>query len=135
MDMSGHRSSRRYAIVAETRRRWSHEEKLAIVSQASGVSVNVSAVARRHGIRPSLLFRWKKELGTLPEAPAASVAAALVPVTVSAPTITRSKDIAAADGEPMSRLVEIVLANGRCLRVWPGIDGAALERLLRVVDR
>ena len=60
--MSGDEFARRFEIVAETRRRWSREEKLAIVEEASGLSVNISAVARRHGIKPALLYRWRKEL-------------------------------------------------------------------------
>ena len=63
MGMSGDEFARRFEIVAGTRRRWSREEKLAIVEEASGACVNVSAVARRHGIKPALLYRWRKELG------------------------------------------------------------------------
>ena len=59
--MSGDEFTRRFEVVAETRRRWSHEEKLAILKEAAGACVNVSAVARRHGIKPALLYRWRKE--------------------------------------------------------------------------
>jgi Transposase len=55
--MSGDNFSRRYSIVAETRRKWSDTEKQAIVAQAAQPGANISAVARRHGIKPSLLFR------------------------------------------------------------------------------
>jgi transposase len=58
--ISGDGFSRRYSVVAETRRRWSEDEKRAIVSEALRPGVNVSAIARRHGIKPSLLFRWRK---------------------------------------------------------------------------
>ena len=46
MDMSGDDFERQFDIVAETRRRWSREDKLAIVKKASGRCVNISAVAR-----------------------------------------------------------------------------------------
>ena len=65
--MSGDEFARRFEVVAETRRRWSREEKLTIVDEASGPCVNISAVARRHGIKPALLYRWRKEFGA--EAP------------------------------------------------------------------
>lgn len=61
MGMSGDNPSREFSIVAETRRRWSEAEKAAIVAEASGPCTNVSAVARRHDIKPPLLFRWMKE--------------------------------------------------------------------------
>ena len=62
MPMSGDRSGDHYTMVADTRRRWSAAEKAAIVAEASGSCPNISAVARRNGINPSLLFRWRKAL-------------------------------------------------------------------------
>ncbi len=57
--MSGDNFSRWYSVVAE-RRRWSEAEKLAIVTEAKRPGVIISAVARQHGIKPSLLFRWRR---------------------------------------------------------------------------
>ena len=48
-------------VVLVGRRHFSAEQKREIVAEASGLSVNVSAVARAHNIKPSLLFRWKRE--------------------------------------------------------------------------
>jgi transposase len=58
--MSGGNFARRYSVVTETRRRWSEAEKRAVVAEADWPGVNISAVARRHGIKPSLLFRWRR---------------------------------------------------------------------------
>jgi transposase len=58
--ISGDKFSRQYSVVAETRRRWSDAEKNAIVAEEAKPGVNISAVARRHGIKPSLLFRWRR---------------------------------------------------------------------------
>ena len=41
------------------RRCWSAEEKLRIVEETLG-GESVSAVARRHGVRPNLLYRWRQ---------------------------------------------------------------------------
>jgi transposase-like protein len=38
-------------VVTETRRRWSEAEKQAVVAEAERPGVNISAVARRHGIK------------------------------------------------------------------------------------
>jgi transposase len=58
--MSGDNFSRRYSVVAEARRRWSEAEKQAVVAEAERPGVNISSLARRHGIKPSLLFRWRR---------------------------------------------------------------------------
>ncbi len=49
---------RRLDVVAEMRWRWSQVDKQVI---ASVPCTNVSAVERRYGISPSLLFRWMKD--------------------------------------------------------------------------
>lgn len=59
--MSGHTSIPSFEVVASTRRRWSLEEKQALLSEADG-GISVSEVARRHGLSRDLLFRWRREL-------------------------------------------------------------------------
>jgi len=44
----------------ERRRRWSIEEKLAMVRESFEPGQTVSLVARRHGINPNQLFHWRK---------------------------------------------------------------------------
>ena len=124
--MSGDEFARRFEIVAETRRRWSHEEKLAIVKEASGPCVNVSAVARRHGINPALLYRWRKEFETTEPSQMS-----LVPVVVAEPEDTGASLPASYRG---SDAIEIVLANGRTVKVPAGMDPPTLKRLLATVD-
>lgn len=57
------------------RRRFSHAEKVAILTEAASRNETLSAVGRRYGIAVSLLFRWKKTLGLDVVTPAAPVAA------------------------------------------------------------
>jgi transposase len=47
--------------MAGRRRSWSLEEKLAIVAEAEGCD-NMTALARRHDIRTSQLYTWRREL-------------------------------------------------------------------------
>ena len=49
--------------LPEVRRNFRRSDKRRIVLEASGPGASVSAVARRYGIAPRLLFRWKQELG------------------------------------------------------------------------
>ena len=42
------------------RRRWSTAEKLRIVEETLYDGESISAVARRNGVAPNLLYRWRK---------------------------------------------------------------------------
>ena len=44
----------------ERRRRYTAEQKLALVEQTLQPGMTVSAVARLHGVSPSLLFKWRQ---------------------------------------------------------------------------
>jgi transposase len=44
----------------ERRRRWSIDEKMAIVRESLAGAETVSTVARRHGLNANQLFQWRK---------------------------------------------------------------------------
>jgi len=44
----------------QRRRRWRAEEKRAMVEEAEQSGMSLSAVARKYGINPNQLFRWRK---------------------------------------------------------------------------
>jgi transposase len=142
--MSGDNFSRRYSVVAEARRRWSEAEKQAIVAEAERPGVNISAVARRHGIKPSLLFRWRRLArdGEDRHSPPA-----FMPVTLALPAAetpapeaipeAESSPVpppAAASEAPDAHRIEIALGNGRVVRVGAGVDVNSLRRILDAVD-
>lgn len=54
--------------VVQRRRRWTLEQKLALVEEVSRPGASVAAVAGRHGMSPSLLFDWRRQAreGTMP---------------------------------------------------------------------
>ncbi len=47
-------------VTTVQRRRWSLQEKLRLIEEASLPGMSVSFVARKHGVAPNLLFRWRK---------------------------------------------------------------------------
>lgn len=47
-------------VSEERRRRWSAAEKAALVRETYEPGMNVSLVARKHGISASQLFNWRK---------------------------------------------------------------------------
>jgi transposase len=131
--MSGDNFAQRYSAVADTQRRLREEEKQAIIGEALQPDVNVSAVARRHGIKPSLLFRWRNM--ALKEAKPEAVPAFL-PVSLAAPEKSgeTSFDGRASEAASADNRIEIELANGRRVRVGPGADMGALKRILDLLD-
>lgn len=60
MSMTG--KSERVEVVTsvQRRRRWSPEEKMAIVQETYAPGMSVSLVARRHGVAPNQLFTWRR---------------------------------------------------------------------------
>jgi transposase len=44
----------------QRRRRWSAEEKRAVVEEAEQPGMSVSAVARKYGIHPNQVFKWRR---------------------------------------------------------------------------
>ena len=136
MPMSGDSGSRRYDIVAETRRRWSGAEKRAVVAEASAPGVNVSEVARRHGMKPSLLFRWKNQVTDATIGGVELTCPTFVPVALPAPTATAALPPPAASDRQFRPLdiIEIELANGRRVRVGGMVDMATLKRVIDRLD-
>lgn len=139
--MSGDDFTRRYTVVAAARRRWSEAEKRAIVAEAERPEANISAVARRHGIKPSLLFRWRRmarELANEPVlmpvalAPPSAYAAAPIPdATPAAPASVSVKTPAQCS---VDSRIESELKNGRLVRFGAGVDTGALKRALDLLD-
>ena len=123
MPMSGPMSSddieKTYNVVAVARRRWSPDEKRAIVEESVRSSESVSAVAKRHGISASLLFRWRKDA----QVPKGGSSTGFLPVTVNGSAHGNSPN-----------MIEIELVNGHRVRVSSSFDGDTLKRVLDVLS-
>ena len=128
LPMSGPETSERFVITADTRRRWSAEEKRAIVEEAARESRSVSRVARRHGISPSLLFRWRRELTDGDRAQASGAEPTFIPVALPAPAMDR------APQSECCGIIEIELVSGRRVRVDGSVDVKVLKRVVDVLE-
>lgn len=124
--MSGYSQEKSYAVVAETRRKWTDAERKLIVAETEGSSV--SSVARKHGVATSLVFRWRREAGIAGKKSARKPAAAFVPVAL--PALTHAAPVTGAD----RGLIEIELAGGRRLRVNGPVEMEALRRVIAVLE-
>jgi transposase len=115
--------SRLEVVDTGRRRRWTEEEKLRIVSESLRGPRLVSSTARRYEITRSLLVTWRRQFGVR----AAVGGTGLVPAVVVPEASARSP--------VASSRMEIVAANGWRIIVDAGVDVAALDRVLDVLER
>ena len=125
--MSGPRTNPPYIVVASTRRSWSRAEKRAIVAETRDPGTTVSAVARRHGLNPSLLFRWRREELDEERAAAQPAQPAFVPLLLPSPTTIAPVEPVAAS------VIEIVLAGGHRIRADASVDAALLRSVIEAL--
>lgn len=126
-------------VPRRRRRRWSVAEKRRIVAESLAPGASVSLVARRHDVNANQVFTWRRQLrdGVL-----GAAAGGLLPVTVvaapacgpSAAGERAAADDAAAGEPPATGRIEIVLAGGRRVIVDRAVDGAALARVVAVLE-
>ena len=127
--------------TVERRRRWPPEEKLRIMSEALEQGASVSGVADRNGLRSSQLHQWLK-LAREDRLPGISLSpkrtAAFVPVQIEdrpppPVPIADTRSATSARGR-RAAMIEVVLTNGRIVKVDETIDPDAFARLLVVLD-
>ena len=126
-------------LGAERRRRWSFAEKVRIVEETMQSPRQVSEIARRHGLAPSVLFMWRRLAregrlgGGTPALMPVQIKSAeqdLPPQTASASEPTMPAKLCSNHG-----LIEIALGDGRVVRVGYDVDADALGRVLQVMER
>ena len=116
----------------ERRRRWSSEQKAALVSETAQPGASVAEVARRHGISRSLLYNWRRE--ALAHNGVAVGLPELVPVVIAgeasepATAEGRRKRAARAAG-----MIEIALPGAVRVRVCGRIEERTLRTVLAVL--
>jgi transposase len=83
----------------------------------SGLSVR--AFCRAEGVSEPSFYAWRRKLdGAEPNKPV------FLPVHI----------VTEAAHEPTTRGIEVVLANGRCVRVGPGFDPQTLVKLVALLE-
>jgi transposase len=128
-------ASERVEIVTrgERRRSFSAEEKVRLVAETFRPGETVTAVSRRHGICTSLLHRWRREArGEVPSRRAARPL--LLPVRLVAPDGASASSMPLPVSDISSAPIEVVLRNGRMLRVAATTDAAAVARLAAALE-
>lgn len=117
-------------LGVERRRRWSDDEKLAVVLSVGVGGATVTQVAQRHDVRRQQIYAWRYDLkrkGLL----TANAKALFLPVEFA--LMEQCAEV--PDPAPSSSAqVEVVLRNGRSLLVNTDVDAGALTRLIRAVE-
>lgn len=130
--MSSHIGARTQRIEVitrgERRRRWSVEEKQAIVEETLVPNASIMAIARKHGIGTGQLYSWRHQF--LGARPAKTARFARVDIVSDPPRLIGP--VATAPTAP-SGLIEIVLPGGATVRVDAQVDTQALRRVLGVL--
>jgi transposase len=124
-------ASQRIEVItgAASRRRYSEEEKLQLVEEAFGPDASVTEVARRAGVDPSLLYRWRRQMfGARPRLPA------FTPVAVAADDATSPAASSPAMREP--GVIEIdITGGGARVRVTGAPEPATIGAVLAALTR
>jgi transposase len=129
--MSGPGSTDSFTVVS-TRRIWSQSEKLLIVSEAVAPGASICAVARRHNLSSSLLYRWIKYF----KADEPVQRPAFAPIALAPPAVATASAPGAEPSVPprTTGMIEVVLVNGRILRIGADIDLAVLKRIAAALE-
>lgn len=120
---------RQEILGVERRRRWSDDDKLQIIGEVGVGGQRVADVARRHDLTRQHLYQWRRELRQKGLMQADQTI--LVPVEVGPDAMAWA--CAKAD-HPHDARVEIVLGNGRIVRLGSDVPDETIIRLIRIVE-
>ena len=120
----------------EVRREYTAEERARVLTEAAMPGARVLVVAQRHGISPSLIYRWRREAAGRPVRKARPRAPSFVPLLVDGGGLAKA---AVMSAEPASQdagagCIEVVLRNGRLLRAASTADPGAIARLAAALE-
>ena len=128
-------------VIVERRRRWTPEQKAALIAEVEAEGGQVSVVARRHGISASLLYNWRSACKAALAVRAGARPAEFVQIGVvtdalgdssRVPTAARAmcpRGVGLALAERVG-VIEIDLPDGARVRVDSGVNEKALRRVL-----
>jgi transposase len=120
LPIDGH-SFRRVEILTGTprRRRWTDEEKAAIVAESQAPGAQASEIALRYGLHRNQLYGWRREFGSAADANEARAhGPGFVPVV--------------ADDGSGAAAIEIEIGSA-IVRVRAGVELALLGKVLRLL--
>ena len=123
LPIDGH-SFRRVEVLTGTprRRRWTDEEKAAIVAESQAPGAQASEIALRYGLHRNQLYGWRREFGS-----------ARLPMRWPRPARDGPDFVpVVADGGSGAAAIEIEIGSA-IVRVRAGVELALLGKVLRLL--
>jgi transposase len=122
LSIDGH-SFRRVEVLTGTprRRRWSDEEKAAIVAESQAPGAQASEIALRYGLHRNQLYGWRRDFGS-------AVANAMAEAGAQGPDFVP----VVADGGSGAAAIEIEIGSA-IVRVRAGVELGLLGKVLRLL--
>ena len=120
----------------EPRREYTPAERAAVLTEVAMPGARVLLVAQRYGVSPSLVYRWRREATGRPARQARPRTPRFVPLLVEGNGVPQDP-VVQPDGaiqDAGAGRIEVVLSNGRLLRVGAGADAAMVARLAAALE-
>ena len=119
-------------ILGQARRRWSEDEKRALVAETFVDGQTVHGVARRHNVSRSMLFGWRKQYcETLGFAAPASTPIGFTPVAIA-----RAEQSEPTPASPVDMpLIELEFGHGVRLRISGAVDPDLAAAVMKALPR
>ena len=140
---AGSSGVRRFEVFtgAGGRRRWTREEKAAIIAESYAGVKSVCAVANRHGLRHTQLFTWRREMRRAAEAAGVTlpIAVAPEPEPLFVPAVIEPEPMTAAVPAPKKKrsrhtrpeaaAIELVI-DGVAVKIARGADAGVIAAVI-----
>jgi transposase len=110
----------------ERRRRWSEEQKRAIVAESFAPGVVVSEVARRADVSPGQIYRWRQEVQ--------AAVGGFAPLLITAP----DSPIATGEGSPRfcsEPVIEVEFAGKIVVRIPGSVPATLAAAVVKALAR
>ena len=127
-------------LAVRVRKTWTPEESLALLVDARQSGMSLDRYAKMNGLTSSVLYRWQKQFADqIAECPADPLArqpkfAAVKIDDMPSTPQTQASPLVSKDTQNFGEQIEIVLRNGRILRVTPPIDFDVMTRLADALE-
>jgi transposase len=115
----------------ERRRRWTSAQKLQIAMESLETGASAAVVARRHDVHPNLIHAWRRQLRTGELSGGPEDGAHFVPVAIAPASGAPTVSVRPTGTDVM---IEVVLRNGRVLRLPEGIVPARAVALADALE-
>lgn len=122
---------------AGARRSWTREQKVAIIAESYAGTGSVTAVARRHGLRHTQLFTWRREMRRAAEAAGVTLPVRIEPAPLFVPAVIEPEpmmaSMPASKKKRMRRApaaaIELMI-DGVVVKIGRGADAAVIAAVI-----